>query len=139
LSLSFPLRELNPHLFSVTELTMQRGGGGGGDYRSEYGGSERSRGEYGGGSADRSRGENGGEYGGEYGGGGRKSGGGGTAERRDYEYGGGESRNGGGGGRGAVVSARAARASEAINQVRTQQCCGFVKFWYGSGSADPYL
>ncbi len=90
---------------------MQRGGGGGGDYRSEYGGggSERSRGEYGGGGgADRSRGENGG--------GGRKSGGGGTAERRDYEYGGGESRNGGGS-RGAVVSARAARASEAINQV----------------------
>ncbi len=86
---------------------MQRGGGG--DYRSEYGGSERgSRGEYGGGAADRSRGENGG--------GGRKSGGGGTAERRDYEYGGGESRNGGG--RSAVVSARAARASEAINQVQ---------------------
>ncbi len=87
---------------------MQRGGGGG-DYRSEYGGgggSERSRGEYGGGgAADRSRGENGG---------------GGTAERRDYEYGGGESRNGGG--RGAVVSARAARASEAINQVRYSTC-----------------
>ena len=92
---------------------MQRGGGGG-DYRSEYGGSERSRGEYGGGGADRSRGENGG--------GGRKGGGGGTAERRDYEYGGGESRNGGG--RGAVVSARAARASEAINQVHVQQWCG---------------
>jgi hypothetical protein len=109
---------------------MQRGGGGGGDYRSEYGGgSERSRGEYGGGAADRSRGENGG--------GGRKSGGGGTAERRDYEYGGGESRNGGG--RGAVVSARAARASEAINQVLyIRQCCGSMKFWYGSGSADPY-
>ncbi len=130
MSLFFSLRELNPHLFSVTELTMQRGGGGGGDYRSEYGGggSERSRGEYGGGSADRSRGENGG--------GGRKSGGG-TAERRDYEYGGGESRNGGG--RTAVVSARAARASEAINQVHVQQCCGSMKFWYGSGFAAPYL
>jgi hypothetical protein len=58
-----------------------------------------------GGGPERSRGENGGEYGG-----GRKSGG--TAEGRAYEYGGFESRNGGG--RGAVTSAR---ASEAINQV----------------------
>lgn len=63
------VRELNPHLFSVSELTMQRGGGGG-----EYGG-----GEYG---SNR-----------EYGGGGDRNGdasrgGRNERERRDYEYGG---------------------------------------------------
>ena len=105
-------RELNPHLFSVTELTMQRGG------NSAYG--SRPNESYGGGNAEYGGGNK--EYGGRAGGerSDRNGGGdsssrrsGGAVDRRDYDYGGGSGgRNGGSG-----TAKSSGAASESIFRV----------------------